>query len=82
MEHPFFEYPVHLYAKSPKLDQQGLVSQWAKGKVYPTAVIAHNAGEAEASKKLGYGKDYVPVEYPKWVNGKIVNNATEEKAAG
>lgn len=62
MEHPFTQFPKHLYHATEQ------------------AVIVHTAQEEAEARANGYQDEYVHQEYPKHVNGRVVNNASEEAA--
>ena len=95
MEHPFHEFPKHLYPgpETPKLKKLLLdIETGTLQKVgFPGPIVVHDAGAEALARKAGYVDEYIPAEYPKHivverdkdgnpVKTVTVNDAKEEMA--
>lgn len=81
--HPFHEFPKHLFHQASHVASLLLTAseeQTLSRIGFPgNAVIAHNAAEEKLARLAGYGDEYVPQEYPKYLDGKLVTAPEEKK---
>jgi hypothetical protein len=78
--HPFTNvmthYPKHMYSASGNS-----VTDPTTGRVIPASTVAYNASDESHLKSIGYSEKYVEQEYPKWLGGRLIHNAQEERLA-
>lgn len=82
VNHPFHEFPKHLYSDKPK---HGELAKLLHVKETPTGIVVHNKEHELAARLDGYGDKYIHQEYPKHVKDSrgvtvTVNSADEEDA--